>query len=297
MALWTERGIFAGMRLWVLCFLSVLSVALLDACKGRQAGSGGSRGTLVVTIEPLRWVTERVAGEAWRVVTVVPEGYNPEDYEPTGQTLVEIADAAAYLKVGELGFEQAQLPRLQETMPNLRVFDTSAGLRVDETGLPLLGFDPHTWTSPESMRKVATEVYNAMCEIDSVDSDIYRHNLQELMQEIDSVDGAVSGKLERLRHRTFVVGHPVLTYFAHEYGLRQLALENHGQGPSMGSMEQLIKACKADSVGVILIQSEFNTESAATLAREIGAEVKTFRPMSYEWKREMLWIANALADN
>ena len=186
---------------------------------------------------------------------------------------------------------------MQEKLPGLKVFDTSVGLRQTQAGLELSTFDPHTWTAPESMLKVAQEVYCAMCALDSANSDIYHNNLLQLRAEIDSLDKAVGEKLERVSHRTFVVGHPVLTYFAHQYGFKQLALENHGKGPSMGSMEQLIRCCKADSVEVILVQSEFNTEAARTLAREIGAQIKTFRPMSYEWKKEMLNIADALANN
>ena len=85
------------------CTIIICGLVVLGACKGELAqpqGSEGSKGSLAVTIEPMRWVVERVAGQDWRVVSVVPEGYNPEDYEPTPQTLVEVSDAAAYLKVG-----------------------------------------------------------------------------------------------------------------------------------------------------------------------------------------------------
>lgn len=293
------NGLRGGAGLVGLCGVVLLAVAGLFACRKGVVGDDGregSKGCLAVTIEPMRFVVEKVAGEAWRVVSVVPEGYNPEDYEPTPQTLVEVADAKAYLKVGNLGFEQTWLPKLQEQLPDLRVYDTSEGLRKDEAGMELTTFDPHTWTSPESMGEVAEAVCRAMCEIDSVDSDVYTHNLQALQEEIDSVDEQILKRLEGLRHRTFVVGHPVLTYYARQYGLRQLALENHGKGPSLGSMEQLIRACKADSVKVILVQAEFNTESALTLARQIGARLETFRPLSYDWKGEMLFIADALGN-
>ena len=44
---------------------------------------------ITVTIEPLRYFTEQIAGDRFEVNTMVPKGGNPETYEPTPQQMIQ----------------------------------------------------------------------------------------------------------------------------------------------------------------------------------------------------------------
>lgn len=52
---------------------------------------------------------------------------------------------------------------------------------------------------------------------------------------------------------------------------------------------------KKDNIKVILIQAEFDDKNAITLANEIGAKVVRINPLSYDWDKEMINIAKAIA--
>ena len=53
---------------------------LLAACGSQQQKSQPM--TLTVSIEPLRYFTEIIAGDKFQVISMVPEGSNPETYDP-----------------------------------------------------------------------------------------------------------------------------------------------------------------------------------------------------------------------
>ena len=104
----------------------LLAVLSLASCAGN--GNNDKRQTLTVTIEPLRYFTEAIAGDKFNIVSMVPEGSNPETYDPTPQQLVKLAKSKAYLQIGHIGFEQAWIKKLQANTPNLPFYDMSEGI-------------------------------------------------------------------------------------------------------------------------------------------------------------------------
>lgn len=59
----------------------VLIVCLFTACDSKQSTS--TKPTLTVTLEPLRYFTETIAGDKFKIVSMVPKGSSPETYDPT----------------------------------------------------------------------------------------------------------------------------------------------------------------------------------------------------------------------
>ena len=78
----------------------LLAVLSLASCAGN--GNNDKRQTLTVTIEPLRYFTEAIAGDKFNIVSMVPEGSNPETYDPTTQQQVKLAKSKAYLQIGHI---------------------------------------------------------------------------------------------------------------------------------------------------------------------------------------------------
>ncbi len=66
------------------CFL-LLIATLLFSCKqgGQQNKKNDDKPVITVTIEPLRYFTEAIAGDEFTVVSMVPKGSSPETYDPT----------------------------------------------------------------------------------------------------------------------------------------------------------------------------------------------------------------------
>ena len=84
-------------------------------------GCGSTPDTVVkpaitVSIEPLRYFTEGVAGDKYTVTTMLPSGASPETYEPTGRQMMELSHSNIYIMVGRLGFEQSWMERFNNCL-------------------------------------------------------------------------------------------------------------------------------------------------------------------------------------
>ena len=48
---------------------------------------------------------------------------------------------------------------------------------------------------------------------------------------------------------------------------------------------------------LVLVQSEFDSKNAVTIAGEIGARVISIDPLNYDWHTELRKIADEMAEN
>lgn len=282
--------------------MKIKSFLLLLLCVATLSGCGGNsrqeaRPSLTVSIEPLRYLVEAVAGDRFDVTVLLPAGASPETYEPTPRQLVGMNRSLAYFRVGTLGFERTRLEKIRENAPGVLLVNVSEGVSLlpeaDGCGASD-GGDPHTWTSPANVRIMARHIWETLCRIDSVNADAYTLRYRRLGQRIDSVDVLMRGMLQPLRHRAFLIHHPALGYLARDYGLRQLSVEHDGKEPSAARLKQLAAICKADSVRVVFIQREHAGRASRRLADEIGARVVEIDPLSYNWVESMSHIAKSL---
>ena len=129
---------------------------------------------ITVTLEPLRYFAEAIAGEHYDVVSMVPKGSSPESYDPTPQQLVALSRSQAYLRIGYIGFEQAWMKKLEANAPDMKVFDTSQGVDLIRgeghwhgDHFHEGGVEPHIWNSTRNATFIAENIYAALCELDA----------------------------------------------------------------------------------------------------------------------------------
>ncbi|MDR0961279.1 MAG: zinc ABC transporter substrate-binding protein [Mediterranea sp.] len=290
------------MRQWTFGMLVLLTLA---ACKGNPAKSGDDddgRPVITVTIEPLRYFTEAIAGDRFRVVSMVPKGSNPETYDPTPQQLVALHNSVAYLRVGYIGFEQVWIDRLIDNTPHLPFYDISEGVDLiydsahQHNGVEHLhGVEPHIWNSAYNAQVMAGNILKTLCTLDRINKGIYVQRYDSLMQHIAHVDSIVCARLSQPNaDKAFLIYHPALSYFARDYGLHQIAIEENGKEPSPAYLKRLIESSKSEAVHVVFVQPEFDRRNAEMIARQTGTSVVTVNPLSYDWEEEMLHTANSL---
>ena len=282
--------------------LAVLLLAMTASCRQAGTDDGNQSRTLTVTIEPLRYFAEQIAGDHFRVNCMVPEGNSPETYDPTPQQLVELSKSRAYLRIGHIGFEQTWMKRLEANAPQMQVFDMSQGISLirdeghtHEGHVHAGGVEPHVWNSPTNARIIARNVCDALCRLDSLNAPFYTARLDSLNGVIDRTDSIVRSILADAASHTFLIYPPALSYFARDYGLHQISIEEGGKEPSPAHLKALIDLCQAEDVRVIFVQPEFDKRNAETIAQQTGTKVIPINPLSYDWEEEMLNVAKALA--
>lgn len=276
----------------------ILTLFILSACGNTTQKS--EKPILTVTLEPLRYFTEAIAGDNYEVVSMVPKGSSPESYDPTPQQLVNLSKSQAYLRIGYIGFEQAWMKKLEANCPDMKVYDTSKGIDlIRDKGhwhgdhFHEGGVEPHVWNSTQNALIIADNIYQALCELDSTHQEDYQKRLDVLKQTIRQTDANVRTLLENA-DSTFLIYHPALSYFARDYGLKQVSIEEGGKEPSPAQLKALIETCRNENVHTIFVQQEFDQRNAQLIANELGVNIVSINPLSYDWVKEMIRIAEAL---
>ena len=111
------------------------------------------------------------------------------------------------------------------------------------------------------------------------DSAKYTDNHARLQEELRQLDLRTAEKIARSGIRYFIIYHPALTYYARDYGLRQIAIEADGKEPSAKQLTQLIRQAREDGVRRILYQSQFPASAVEVIARDIDAEYAEVDPL------------------
>lgn len=253
---------------------------------------------ITVSIEPQRWMLEQIVGDRMEVRTLLSSGGNPESYEPAFTHMTQLEESGCYMPVGHLGFETAIVDRVRANNPGLRIVAVSDSIEYI-TGCAHghdHGIDPHVWSSPSNARIIARNMLREVLWLDSANADFYRAGYQRLIARIDSVDGLCRSILAPHGGEAFMVWHPSLSYFARDYGLRQLAVGSEGKEPSVADTRRIVDHMSGDNARVFLVQKNFDTSRAEVLAADnAGMRIVTIDPLNYDWDSEMLLTARAIA--
>ena len=268
--------------------------------------------TISVTINPQKYFLEQIVGNKFNVNCIVPTGSNPESFDPAPSQMMALSKSEAFFKVGYLGIENTLLEKARQNNPNLQLIDCSEGIvpvdgnlhencghehhdHAEDMHNGHAGGDPHIWSSPLTARTMVENMYLAVLEVDSVNKTFYKTNYEKLMSEINHTDNIISDLITKAPSKGFIIYHPALSYFANEYGLTQYSIEHEGKNPSPAQLKDLIDKAKIEGVKVVFIQQEFDTKNAQTVADAIGGRAVVIDLMAYDWHREMIKIAKALA--
>ncbi len=273
----------------ILLFLTILSVAV--SCRDNMRQSPDRR-VITVTIEPLRYFAERIAGDRFDVETMVPQGGNPETYEPSARQMMNLSHSVLYVKVGSIGFERTWMKKLEQNAPHAIIVDSSDGISMmkTENGIP----DPHTWMSTANSLIIAENIYRALVKIDKKDSIYFKKNLENLIDSINHVDSEIRHLVRNAKTRSFLIYHSILTYYARDFGLTQIPLEEESREPSARQMHNIISRAKNERVKVFFVQKEFANRNINAVTESTGADTAEIDPLGYDWQNEMIKVARCL---
>ena len=268
------------------------------SCDSRPASDDN---TLIVSIEPLRFLVEQIVGDDFDITVLVPPGASPETYEPTPRQIRAAENASLIFSTGLIGFETVMLERLPASE---RFVDLSIGIDLVTTQhFPAhsphhdhSGADPHIWMAPRALSTMARTAYDRIHEI-WPDSTSYTANYEHLVERLTALDKEVSSRIAASRVQSFMIFHPGLTYYARDYGLHQIALENDGKEPSARQLADIIATARAEGITKILYQSEFPLRTVEAAAEEIGAEPVEIGVLDYDVVSNILTITDLITGN
>lgn len=278
-----------------LVFICALLLTLC-ACGGGQGQNADSEDSIVVAVSivPEETFVKAVCGELAEVVVMIPPGYSPENYEPTPQEMVSFSNAAIYFTIGVPSEEQGILPAVDEHTKIVPLHEICARtydeLQIDG------GRDPHIWLSPKRAIVMVQAIADEMSALDPEHAVIYAANAESYTAELEAADAELAEMLSGLSERSFIVFHPSFGYFADDYGLDMLALEEHGKEATAERLAELTDYAKEHNIKIIFHQAEVDSRQSAAFAEEIGGKAVKLDPLSGDYINNLKAMAAAIAE-
>jgi len=258
------------------------------------------------SILPQKYFVERIAGELVDVEVLVGPGMSPHTFEPLPQQMSQLSRAAAFFMIG-VPFEKALVNRLAAICPDLKLVDTGRNVVrrsmsepdsdhqhgedcVHEAG----SSDPHFWLDPMNAITISQAIAGALVEILPDSSAQINENLQQLTDELKTLDQQLTTALAPVKGQTMLVFHPAFGYFAARYGLKQQSVEIEGKEPGPRQLAELIRKCRQLNVHVVFVQKQFPVAAAETVARSINGAVVPIDSLAEDYIDNLRRISEAI---
>jgi len=261
----------------------------------------------VVSILPEQTFVKAIGGDKVNVSLMVLPGNSPHTYEPKPSQMKNVAKAQLYFAIG-VEFENVWLDKFESLNKNMQVIDLTEGIEKraiashadhdhgSHTKEEGTGKDPHIWTDPENVKIISLHIYETLMHIDPDNKAYYKSNYEKFIALINHTDKQIKQILSQTAKGTkFMVFHPSWGYFAKAYGLEQLAVEIEGKSPKPQELIGLMKEAKEEKITVIFTQPEFSDSVAKVMANELNIKVIKVSPLTADWSKNLITIANSIA--
>lgn len=70
--------------------------------------------------------------------------------------------------------------------------------------------DPHIWTSPKLLKKMAKNIEEALIKIDPKNRQYYERNYISVLSKLDELDRQFQDVASRAKRKEFLISHPSL---------------------------------------------------------------------------------------
>ena len=271
-----------------------------SAAASKTTASSSSQGLaekpiIAVTIVPEQTFAEAVCGDLAEVITMVPPGNSPGNYEPTAQEMEKFSDASLYFSIGVPTEAANILPNVGDVKV-VSLQDKVAEVypeRTFESG----DRDPHIWLSPKRAKVMVETIAQEMSELDEANKETYEKNAKAYIEQLDALDDQITSALTDVQSKNFIVYHPAFGYFADDYGLTMYALEKDGKEATAQHLQDMVDLAKKENIKVIFYQEEIDSSQSAAFAEEIGGKTMQLSPLAANYIESLKSMADLMAEN
>lgn len=222
---------------------------------------------IVVTTAPYKHFAERLTTHQIPIHCLVPQESDPHTYEPSAKEMMRIFNAKVWFLSGE-PFEGKLKSVVLKNNPQISIIDLTENIPA------LKGHccshhhskDLHFWLSPAiaqtQVNKMALELQKLYPEQKQY---IEKQN-DGLNIEFDRLNLRLGNLLKGKKDSFFLVSHPAFSYFAKQYQLNQLSLEEDGADPSPKALTELISQVQDHQIDTLYIQKQYHQKAAEQFA-------------------------------
>ena len=248
------------------------SVTISDSNIPQPISSGSTNLRIFASFYPIYDFVEKIGKDKVDVSTIVPNGVEPHDFEPTPKQIVELQNADLIF-INGAGFED-----WINDIENSNIVDLTRNITIENINS---NPNPHLWLDPILVESMADKIYNILVSLDPDNLAYYQNNLKQFDDNLELLNSNIKNNLTNCALSDFIAFHDAFGYFAKRYGLTQHVIG--GISPEMDvNPQKLSESIKlAEQLGITTILSEDNIEPrlSNTIASEIGGKVLILSPI------------------
>lgn len=287
------------MRSQVILFLPLLIILALSGCISQTEKS--EQVMVATTIAPLGDFVKAVGGERVSVSVLVPPGAEPHTFEPTPSQIRQVADADIYFKNG-VGLE-SWMDNILKVNPQMLVVDTSKGINLISDSYETTnagGFnatDMHIWLSPRNAMIQVQNICDGLIEVDPAGRDYYINNRDNYIAKLKELDAYLNATFAETTKKKFIVLHPAWIYFARDYGLEQIAIEEEEKEPGPRYMAEVVNVARANNITTVFVEPQYNPKLAEVIAKEIDGSVVSIDDLAPNYIDNLKTVGEKIAES
>lgn len=265
------------------------------------AGCGQKKqdnGKLFVTASfyPIAEFTNAVGGDNVDVYTLVPDGVEPHDWEPSPRDFTRLGRSKLFFYNGMVeSWAEKAITTLSDT--NIKGVELGKGLyNINGNN------DPHIWISPQKAIIETNRIVDALSQNDPKNADAYKKRGEEYCQKLKKLDADLKAIVKQSPKKKFVTSHAAFGHLAKDYGLEQLAIAGISPEaePTPADMKKLVELVKKENVKFVFMETLTSPKLAQLIAKETGAEVLVLDPiegLDEEGRKEKLTYIKLMEAN
>jgi len=271
----------------VICWLvwrrraTLSALLMLVACN--QSGTS-STSLVVTTVYPLYEFTRQVTGSSAKVVSLVPAGAEPHDWEPSPRDLTQIRGARLLVYNGA-GLDPWVTKLLEDpAIKGTASVRATQGITLETTPTGAEGrsvSDPHVWLDPVLAQSMVETIRSALAAADPEHAAAYSENAARFRAKLEALHEAFRTGLAQCARREVIASHAAFGYLARRYGLTVISLMGVAPDsePTPGQLAAVVRFARDKKVQYIFFETLLGPRLADTIAREIGARTLPFNPI------------------
>ncbi|NLJ30981.1 MAG: zinc ABC transporter solute-binding protein [Clostridiales bacterium] len=264
------------------------------ASSGTASAAASEKPIIAVTIVPEQTFVKAVCGNLAEVITMVPPGNSPENYEPTPEEMKKFSKASLYFSIGVPTEKANILPNVG----NVKVVSLQEKVAAvySERKFESGERDPHIWLSPKRVKVMIKTIAQELSTMDAANKTTYEKNADAYIKQLDEVDKDISSALKNVKNKKFIVFHPAFGYLAEDYGLTMYSLEEDGKEATPQHLQEMIDLAKKEKIKVIFYQEEIDSSQSKAFAEEIGGKTIQLAPLAADYIGNLKKMAQTMAE-
>ena len=276
---------------------------------------------IITTIYPYEMLVKQIVGEKGSVYSLIPPAASPHTYslKPGDVKMLERADLVFSNGAGLETFMDEALEALGER--HLSAYSFLQGSLMGSDGREHLashshshhqhdheaaeeeshehcghcghshtdnnrghhhyGINPHFWLDPLLMITVARGVSNKLQSIDPSNSEYYRENSANLVNELEVLNEQIDNERKGLDEISILYFHDAFYHFNERYDIESagVIVSSPGREPTALELAAIGKLIKEKNVRLIFVEPQLNPKAAQIIASEFSLMLDVLDPL------------------